>query len=177
MAASCVAASAAIAPMAFLYLGITGNTTLSITTGVVLAASAGIGAFVVADIQSVISDGKYNYLSFLGNAYDDIKGALYFTAYFLGYMSQYAQPGWGKQTSGVKDAMEKGDPYGAYTKITPKGNDTTIYDGNGYAIIRYDFSHSHGDMCPHIHYISRWIHNNVLRSNFPRGKVFPFIFP
>ncbi len=114
---------------------------------------------------------------FLGNSYDDIKGALYFTSYFLGYMGQYAQPGWGKQTSGTKDALEKGDPYGAYTKITPRGNDTTIYDGNGYAITRYDFSHSHGGMNPHIHYFNRWIHDNVLRSNFPKGKVFPFVFP
>ena len=176
MVTSCVAASAAIAPFAFLYLGIAANTTLAITTAVVAAVSAGISAFVIADVQSVVTDGKDNYLSFLGNAYDDIKGALYFTSYFLNYMGQYAQPGWGRQTSGAKDALERGDPYGAYTKIRPEGNDTTIYDGNGYAITRYDFSHSHGGMNPHIHYFSRWMHNNVLRSNFPKGKVFPFPF-
>ena len=152
------------------------NTTLAITTAAVATTSVGIGAFAIADIQSIITDGKYNYLSFLGESYDVIKGALYFTSYFLGYMGQYAQPGWGKQTSGTKDALERGNPYGAYTKITSNGNDVTIYNGNGYAITRYDFSHSHGGMNPHIHYFKRWIYDDVLRSNFPKGKVFPFPF-
>ena len=172
--ASCGAASSAIAPIAFVYFGITANTTLAITTTIAAATSVGIGAFAIADIQSIVTDGQSNYLSFLGDSYELIKGGLYFSSYFLGYIGQFAQPGWGKQTSGVQKAPPKGSPYGAYTKITPQGNDVTIYNGRGQAIIRYDFSHDHGGMIPHVHSFKWWMHNGKWRWNGHKGIVSPY---
>jgi RHS repeat-associated protein len=172
--ASCSAASAAIAPYALVYLGMSINTTLAITTAVVAATSVGIGAFAVADIQSIITDGEKNYLSFLGELYDPIKAGLYFTSYLLSYIGQFAEPGWGKQTSGTKDAPQTSSPYGAYTKTTPKGNDVTIYNGRGQAIVRYDFSHSHGGMIPHVHQFRWWIHKYKWYWDGKKGTVSPY---
>ena len=170
---SCGAASAAIAPFAFIYFGIAANTTLAITTAVAITTSVGIAAFAIADMQSVITDGKVNYLSFLNDAYEPIEASLYFTSFMFSYVAQFAQPGWGKQTTGIKDAPKNGPQYGKYTKITPQGNDVTIYNDKGQAFIRYDFSHSHDGMIPHIHYISWWKYNGW-RWNGPTGKVYPF---
>ena len=71
-----------------------------------MVTSIGIAAFAIADIQSVITDGKNNYLSFLGGAYDGVKSAFYFAAYTFGYVGQFAQPGWGRETRGKTDAPQ-----------------------------------------------------------------------
>ena len=172
--ASCGAASSAIAPIAMIYFGMSANTTLAITTAVVAATSIGIGAFAIADIQSILTDGQSNYLSFLGDSYDEVRGVFYFASYFIGYIGQFANPGWGKQTSGNKKAPSNGSPYGAYTKQTPQGNDVTIYNGRGQAIVRYDFSHDHGGMIPHIHSFKWWIHDGIWRWNGHNGTVSPY---
>lgn len=168
---SCGSASAAIAPLAFAYFGIAANTTLAITTAAAVVTSVGIAAFAVADIQSVITDGGSNYLSFLGGAYDGVKSAFYFASYMFGYAGQFAQPGWGRETRGKTDAPQYSHQYGKYIKETPKGNDVTIYNGRGQAIIRYDSSHIHNGMQPHTHYIKWWIYNKKWRWDGPRGTV------
>ena len=170
---SCGSASAAIAPIAFAYFGIAANTTLAITTAVAVTTCIGIAAFAIADIQDVLTDGN-NYLSFLGEYYDDVKGAFYFTAYMFAYVGQFAQDGWGRQTSGTKKAPQKSYKYGAYTKISPKGNDTTIYNGRGQAIYRYDFSRPHNGMSPHIHRFKWWVHDGKWRWDGPEGTVYPY---
>ena len=168
---SCGSASAAIAPLAFAYFGIAANTTLAITTAAAVVTSVGIAAFAVADIQSVITDGGSNYLSFLGGAYDGVKSTFYFASYMFGYAGQFAQPGWGRETRGKTDAPQYSHQYGKYIKETPRGNDVTIYNGRGQAIIRYDSSHIHNGMQPHTHYIKWWIYNKKWRWDGPRGTV------
>ena len=171
---SCGSASAAIAPLAFAYFGIAANTTLAITTAAAVVTSVGIAAFAVADIQSVITDGGSNYLSFLGGAYDGVKSAFYFASYMFGYAGQFAQPGWGRQTSGTANAPSKGPQYGQYTKTNLRGNDVTIYNGRGQPILRYDYSHSHGGMQPHVHQFDWWKYNGKWRWNGKDGNVYPF---
>lgn len=54
------------------------------------AITAGIAAYAVADIQEVVTDGEKNYLSFLGDSYEPIKGALYFGAFAMPYLAQFS---------------------------------------------------------------------------------------
>lgn len=61
-----------------------------------------------------------------------------------------------------------------YIKITPQGNDVTIYNGKGQAFVRYDFSHSHMGMNPHVHYINWWKYGGKWRWNGPTGMVEPY---
>ncbi|MBP5407850.1 MAG: RHS repeat-associated core domain-containing protein [Bacilli bacterium] len=171
--ASCGAASAAIAPFAFAYFGIATNTTFAITAVATGITCAGIAAFAVADIQSIATDGNKNYLGFLGDSYSTTETLFYISAYELIDVSQYAQPGWGREKRGKQDAPSKGPQYGKYIKETRNGNDVTIYNGNCKPIIRYDYSHSHGGLTPHVHYFDWWTHDGVLRSNWPKGKVSP----
>ena len=171
---SCGSASAAIASLAFAYFGIAANTTLALTSAAVVVTSVGIAAFAAADIQSVITDGRSNYLSFLGGAYDGIKSTFYFVSYMFSYAGQFAQPGWGRQTSGTSNAPSKGYQYGQYTKTTPQGNDVTIYNGRGQAILRYDYSHPHAGMQPHVHQFDWWKYNGKWRWNGKTGNVYPF---
>ena len=89
----------------------------------------------------------------------------------FGYAEQFAQPGWGRETIGITDAPQYRHQYGKYIKETPKGNDVTIYNGRGQAIIRYDSSHIHNVMQPHTHYIKWWIYNKKWRWDGPRGTV------
>ena len=138
--------------------------------------SVGIAAFAVADVQGIITNGNSNYLSFLGDYYEGTRTTLYVAAMFFPYVSQYAQPGWGKQTSGTKDSLQYGPKYGAYTKTTPKENDVTIYNGRGQSIYRFDSSHSHGGYQPHVHDISWWKYGGQWRWDGPTGKVFPRIY-
>jgi hypothetical protein len=169
--ASCGAASAAIAPYAFIYFGMAANTTLAITTAAVATTSIGIAAFAIADIQSIITEGESNYLSFLGDSYDSVKGTFYFAAYLIGYTSQFAVPGWGKQTYGKDDAPQYGDKYGAYHM---KNSSLTIYDGRGYSIARYDFGHAHNGMQPHVHYFNWWFYDGKWRWDGKTGTVKPY---
>lgn len=145
-----------------------------LTTIAAAVTSIGIAAFAIADIQSVITDGENNYLSFLGESYDEIKISFYFSSYMFNYAGQFAQPGWGKQTEGKDNAPRNGYKYGRYTKITPNGNDVTIYNGKGQSIYRYDFSHDHAGIQPHIHKFNWWIYDQEWRWNGKNGKVFPF---
>lgn len=171
---SCGAASAAIAPMAFAYLGISANATAALVTTAAVATSVGIAAFAVADIQSIINNGGENYLSFLGDSYEGIKTGLYFVSYLFPAIGEYAQSGWGRETTGTKNAPPKSHPYGKYIKNGSKGNDITIYNGRGQAIVRYDYTHSHNGMNPHIHMIKWWKHNGKWWWDGPKGIVCPF---
>ena len=72
-------------------LAATAATVATIATYVVATTTAiGITAFAIADIQEIITDGKNNYLSFLGDAYEPIKTGLYCIAYILPYLAQFA---------------------------------------------------------------------------------------
>jgi RHS repeat-associated protein len=168
------AASAAIAPIVFAYTGIAAATTSAAVIGAAVVTSVSIAAFAVADTQMILTDGESNYLGFLGDSYDTIKGGFYLASMAFPYASQFAQPGWGKQLSGTKDAPQNGPKYGSYTKINPKGNDMTIYNGRGQSIYRFDTSHPHNGWQPHVHNINWWIHGKKWRWNGPKGEVFPF---
>lgn len=92
----------------------------------------------------------------------------------FGYTAQFAQPGWGRQVSGTKDAPQRGPKYGMYVKTTINGNDTTIYDGNGLGICRYDFSHDHCGWQPHAHEYAWVKHNGKWYPNKKYNRVYPF---
>ena len=164
------AASAAIAPYAFIYLGMAANTTLALTTAAAVT-SVGIAAFAIADMQSVITEGKSNYLSFWGESYNTVKGAFYIASSLIVYASQFAVPGWGKQTYGKDDAPQYGDKYGAYHKNT---DSLTIYNGRGQAVARYDFGHEHYGMQPHVHYFKWWIYDDIWRWDGKKGTIRPY---
>lgn len=169
-------ASAGIAPMLFAYYGISAGTTYGLTMAAASLVSVGIAAFAAADIQSIVTEGNSNYLGFLGHYYEGARTTLYASSMLFPYAAQYAQPGWGRQTSGTKDAPQHGPKYGMYTKTTAKGNDVTIYNGRGQAIYRFDSSHSHGGMQPHIHVIKWWKYDGKWRWDGPTGRVIPSIY-
>ncbi len=156
------AASAGIAPLAFAYFGIAANTVYVGTMIAATVVSAGIAAFAAADIQQVVTNGNDNYLGFLGDSYDMIKGGFYMASMAFPYASQFAQPGWGWQKKGTQDApMQKGPKYGTYTKITPKGNDVAVYNGRGQQIYRFDTSRlkyftEYNMKLQHMHYYEWW---------------------
>ena len=68
----------------------------------------------------------------------------------------------------------KGPQYGQYTKMTQQGNDVTIYNGRGQAILRYDYSNPHDGMQPHVHQFDWWKYNGKWRWNSITGNVYPF---
>ena len=109
----------------------------------------------------------------MGGAYDGVKSTFYFVSYMFGFAGEFAQPGWGRQTSGTSNAPSKGYQYGQYTKTTPQGNDVTIYNGRGQAVLRYDYSHPHAGMQPHVHQFDWWKYNGKWRWNGKTGNVYP----
>jgi len=170
------AASAGIAPLLFADYGISASTTFALTMTAASLVSVGIAAFAVADIQSIVTQGNNNYLGFLGHYYEGARTTLYASAMLFPYASQYAQPGWGRQTSGNEKASQYGPKYGKYTKTSQGGNDVTIYNGRGQAIYRFDSSHSHGGMQPHTHIFQWWKYEGKWRWDGHRGTVVPSIY-
>ena len=84
-------ASCAVSSIGAYTLAATATTVATIATYVVATTTViGITAFAIADIQSIVTDGQNNYLSFLGDAYEPIKNSLYSIAFILPYLAQFA---------------------------------------------------------------------------------------